>query len=696
MPRPLTEPHDPWDARFGFFWYNDREIFHSTREDLDRQAASLAQAGINHVITFSCTHFRWSFQRHWDRLTEVLASTVEACHRSGIRVTEHHSSHLTFNPLDEEGVRYLERILQVRGSSLDSWPHLLDDSKADPLIDGSRQSTFRQIDGRSGSWARSSYQGWCMCFNNPEYRRAYFRYLETLYEVGVDGIMTDDVQWFGDGHACACEHCRRLFAEQTGYELPVPGSAWDGWHGEYDQPSFVAWLDFRLRSNESFHAAVKEHYESLGRRPLRPNYVSSALNRNPTAYSLETLPHLDWVFQECCFSTIIRYSWPHWAAEAAHRFAVARRRGIPSMSMFYPDRPDTMLFTWGLAMSWGGLYLATPEGVSLNQEEERLRAFERRHARLLRDQQRLARLGFYDSRRNRELYGRAEGRSLLAMKTWMQACYRGNVPFDLFQREELDRLPGYDAVVLNEVALLSDEELEALRSYVEAGGNLVWTGRTGALDERGVGREPDWAARAWDLDEMSGTEDGGQVRAVGMGRGQLVLVPGDLGLGPCEPPLNADRWQAEEVRVPYRARAAEEYGVWDEIRSLLASLLPCGPDLEVQGLPDGVMVTPFYSADGRSLVVHLVNAAGTLDASSDSVGHGDEIPFPVHRGMPPARMRLRQPRHLTRGAAALPRYLDPERDDEVDIPVSWDGDVATMHLDPALIRGYGLVEIPLI
>ena len=696
MPGPLAPPHDPWDARFGFFWYNDQEIFHATREDLDRQAEGLARAGINHVITFSCTHFRWSFRRHWERLTEVLSRVVEACHRSDIRVTEHHSSHLTFNPLDEEGVRYVERILRVRGSSLSSWPHLLDDAEADPEIDGIRLSGFRQIDGRNGSWARSSYQGWCMCFNNPEYRRAYFRYLETLYQVGVDGIMTDDVQWFGEGHSCACEHCRRLFSAQTGFELPEPGSAWDGWHGSHDHPSYAAWLNFRLRSNEAFHRAVKEHYEGLGRRPLRPNYVSSALNRNPTAYSLETLPHLDWVFQECCFSTIIRYSWPHWAVEAAHRFAVARRRGIPSMSMFYPDRADTMLFTWGLAMSWGGLYLATPEGASLNQEEERLRDFERRHARLLRGPQRLARLGFYDSRPNRELYGQAEDRSLAAMRTWMQACYRGGLPFDLFQIEELGRLDGYDVVVLNEVALLSDAELEAMRSYVSAGGSLVWTGRTGTLDERGVRRDPSWPVRAWGLGALAGTEDGGHVRTIPMGQGQLVLVPGDLGLGPYEPAHNADRWQTEGVRVPLRAPAPGEYAVWDEIRQLLGSLLPGGPDLVIRDLPDGVVVTAFCSADGGSLILHLVNAAGTLHAADDAVGHADEIPFPEHRGMPPARLRLRKPGRLARGTPSGSRYLDPARDDEVRVPVVGDEDSVTVQVNLALIRGYGLVEVPLV
>ena len=689
---PLTGAPDPWDTRFGFFWYNDREIFHATQEDLNHQAEALADAGINHVITFSCTHFRWSFHRHWGLLAEILARVVEACHLHGIRVTEHHSCHLTFNPLDAEGESLIERVLKGRGSSLESWPQLRRDCDADPVMDGVRLSSFRQIDGRTGRWARSSYQGWCMCFNNPFFLRAYCAYLETLYATGIDGIMTDDVQWFGEGHACACEYCRRLFAVQTGYEFPHPGPGWDAWYGDYDDLSYVAWLDFRFRSNEGFHRAIKEHYESLGLRPLRPNYVSAALNRNWTAYTLERLPDLDWVFQECCFSYIIRYSWPSWAVEAYHRFAVGRRRGIPSMAMFYPDRPDTMLFTWGLAMSWGGMYLATPEGRSLNQEEKRLRDFEKRHAPLLRGPHRLARLGFYDSRLNRNLYGDAESRSLAGLRTWIQACYRNNVPCDLFQMEELERLADYRVVVLNEVALLAADELVALRSFVVNGGILVWCGRTGTRDEKGGKREKGWAGRGWGLEELSGTEDGGEISEHRIGSGRLVLVPGDRGLGPYEGNYNANRWQEEEVRVPFRAVSQEEKESWRQIVELLLDLLPGGEDLEVGNLPEGVMVTAYEASGGDALAVHLVNAAGTLDVAAGTlVGHDDPIPFPEHAGK--GRIRVRKPRGGTVDRAV---YLDPERDDEVPLDFE-DGESSVLvAFEPHLLRGYGLVKIELL
>ncbi len=605
---PFGTPLDPWDSRFGFFWYNDAEIFRDSQADLDRKAASFAASGINHVITFSCTHFRWSFRRSWDQITEVLARVVKACHASGIRVTEHHSSHITFNPLDDAGELFLDRVLAVRGSARSSWPHLREDCDADPLVSGRPLSSFRQIDGRTGRWARTAYQGWGMCFNNPDYRRVYFAYLETLYATGIDGIMTDDVQYFGDGHACACAHCRRLYRERTGRELPPPGPEWTGWYGNYDDPAFVAWLGFKLWSTLDFHESVKAHYEGLGIRPLRPNYCSHALNRNWTAYALETLPDLDWVFQENCFSTIIRYSWPSWAVEAPHRYAVARRRDIPPMSMFYPDRDETLRFTWALAMSWAHVFLCTPEGASLAELEGELRSFEKQHPRLLFRTRKFARLAFYDSRRNRQLYGGAESRSLAALKTWMQACCHASIPFDLFQTEDMEDplfLERFSVVVLNEVAMLSNGEIAAFRAYLEHGGRIVWTGASGTLDERGA-RRP-----AGQLAGLMGVAlpvaDCGRADAaptpmerVAIGTGELLLVPGNWGLAPLRGDLVADRWQAEPVRKHFpvltrtnrrgaRASRPSSRGSCPKVRTSRSAASPWRP---CHGLPDARQKVP--------------------------------------------------------------------------------------------------------
>lgn len=40
-----------WEAKFGFFWYNDDELFKFTQKDFDEKAKRIADAGINIVMT---------------------------------------------------------------------------------------------------------------------------------------------------------------------------------------------------------------------------------------------------------------------------------------------------------------------------------------------------------------------------------------------------------------------------------------------------------------------------------------------------------------------------------------------------------------------------------------------------------------------------------------------------------------------
>ncbi|MBR2356555.1 MAG: hypothetical protein IKA65_00830 [Lentisphaeria bacterium] len=85
--------------KFSVFWYNDEEINRWSEKDFEEKAASFAAAGINIVMTFSCTHFRWSYYTYRATINAALKRLVDACHKYNIRVVEHHSSHLTFVPL---------------------------------------------------------------------------------------------------------------------------------------------------------------------------------------------------------------------------------------------------------------------------------------------------------------------------------------------------------------------------------------------------------------------------------------------------------------------------------------------------------------------------------------------------------------------------------------------------------------------
>ena len=349
--------------RYGWIWYDAKEIFEFSQEDMDAKVKRYADVGINILIGFSCTHFRWSFVRHWDKINACIEKLVGACHKYGIKYVEHHSSHLTFNPQNDEDRKWAENVLISRNSKPEDWPGFWEDAYGDPVIDGVKMSGLRQISGRSGKAGITTYHGYGMCFNNPDYRRLYFSYLEDVYQRGIDGIMTDDVQYFGnDGtgwasfNACTCEHCRRLFRKKTGYEIPQP-EQWKEFYWNFKDPVFVAWKRFKDESTLDFAYAVKKHYEDLGYRMLRPNYISGVITTNVTAYPFEKCAEIwDCIFQENCSMHIISQSWPFFGAEAVHRFCMGRKRGVPAMSMFYPCTDSSLYFGWALSMAWGQLF----------------------------------------------------------------------------------------------------------------------------------------------------------------------------------------------------------------------------------------------------------------------------------------------------------------------------------------------------
>jgi len=483
-----------WASTFAFVWYNDDEIFRFSEKDFDDKARQLYEDGISIVITFSCTHFRWSFRPHWDTINAALKKLVDACHKYGIQVVEHHSSHLTYGPLCEEDRKHMEHAIAGRDSSVDSWDGICDYVLSDPIIvDGMPISSFRQIDGSTGTWVRSNYHGWSMCFNNPYYRKAYFSYLETVYETGVDGIMTDDVQY--NMNACTCEHCRRLFKEETGYDLPDPAH-WNEFNNNYDDPAFVAWKRFRLASGERFQRAVTAHYESLGRKMLRPNYGVRFFYPNWSAYPFETMPtYWDYMFQENDLAYIIGPSRFLFTNDAYIMYALYRQGGIPCMSMFYPRNDASVYLSWVLARSVGHMYLSSGAGgKDITTWEKKYRIFEKKYASVYDAPQKAADIAFYFSDSNRDYTenGTADA-SYIASR--IECAFVSDVQIDVvLPGDSFEVFCQMPCIMLCHVTMLSDAEIDNLSAYLRSGGRLLIEGPCGALRADGTKRDTDVAA----------------------------------------------------------------------------------------------------------------------------------------------------------------------------------------------------------
>ncbi len=480
-----------WQERFGWIYYNENEIFQSDQTQIDALVKNYADDGITILIGFSCTHFRWNHVMNWKEINDCIGRLVKACHKYGIRYVEHHSSHLTYNPIGQDQIDAVEKAFQFHGSSTKAWAGFDEFAYGDPLINGKKISSFRQISGATGKFARSNYRGYCMCFNNPQYKEEYFKYLESVYDQGVDGIMTDDIQyfgqgWWGDWSACTCIHCRKLFRELTGYEIPQPDE-WNSFYENYSNPVFVAWKKFKHDSTTRFAHDVNRHFESLGYQLLRPNYISNVVRENPTAYPFESCTDiLDFVFQENISLIVIKESFYDIATEAIHRFAMARHSSIPSMSMFYPRTDDSLYFSWALCKVWGQLFTQCSRNFKGQMKEYVYRNFEIRHKQFFEAPEKISDLAFLLSADTRD-YSIGYKETMKRFATWLMASYAYGFMTDMvFENEDLEIYSSFRYIVVSNTKMLSDMVLRKLYQYVENGGNLIVIGPFAIYDDKGV------------------------------------------------------------------------------------------------------------------------------------------------------------------------------------------------------------------
>ena len=271
----------PSDARIAWFWYNDQEIFFDSEEEIGRKIEKFREQGITHLITFGCTHFRWNFKPWWPQINACIGKIVRQAHLRGIKVIEHHSSELIDYPDTPERRETFVNAFAIQNGFVKNYPGLLE-----YMVDESRPCMSRLQTDPFGKLQRTAYDGYGHCFNNADYVKEYLEYLEGVYATGVDGIMTDDVQYFGQ--SCFCETCRRLFREKYGTDMPL-GEEFIKLQEDIRHPLFQKYMEFRVDSILRFHKVVADHMKSLGLRLLRPNYISAALSGGAAATARHAL-----------------------------------------------------------------------------------------------------------------------------------------------------------------------------------------------------------------------------------------------------------------------------------------------------------------------------------------------------------------------------------------------------------------------
>ncbi len=475
--------YSPGNAYWAEAWY---ERMHS-KEMVEK----LAELGVNCVTTH---YFKGFGMRAEAEEMDRAARFAELCHAYGIRVLGYHQwatiCYETF---------------------LDEVPH-------------ARDWVQRDAKGELVLYGGSTYWRWLGCQQHED----YVAYLREVVKRCLTDAKMDGVEWDGTVYKCHCELCQQRFREYlerkyAGQDalalfgiphfrhvrIPTTESRRD--------PLFQELLAFRRDFMNQRLRDYNDLIKSINPEAAQVTYVTDpAPAAPPDAVDIIVDENHDFCFvQDGVLTTKFR--------GLKHGFALGRvvlstawlrapsRRGKPSADRFEteaelaafgapagglrrPETPEEVQRDLAEDAMFGG-HMITPtwatrcaggdraafEEPALYDALRRYFDFFARHQELYANRRSLANVGILRSNTSLTLDFFNVYPCVVGME---QICLQHQIPFDMVFSFGLDKLEKYAALVVAEQTCLSEEEIAALFRFVEAGGGLAVTGRSGLYDER--------------------------------------------------------------------------------------------------------------------------------------------------------------------------------------------------------------------
>jgi hypothetical protein len=442
------------------------------------------------------------------------------------------------------------------------------------------------IDLRNGKPAfYRRYGTYMMCPNNPDFKNEYLRTIEKVVrETGLDGLMVDETEWLpAEWTVCGCEYCRRLFNEQTGYDIPDYRDS--SVFGNYDSPVFRAWLKFRFETMGNFLSEVKTVLDNVKKGMLFTGCYCEAMSPFVASYygmDLEDMNRsLNISFFEC--EPANPWSFRYNVAEASYYRAFG-----PSFYLGYSANPTQQFYNWAFAKTCGLKLWVFPQ-INIEFPYQ----WEKKWEKVFMDDGVLCNTAIVFSSPSKN-YFRDAYKTVNEYQGWAQAMLENHIPFETVITSKLSStdLKKYSTLILPDVACMSDNEINEIRKYVRDGGYVVATGRTSQYDVTGNKRtEPGITAL------FSGDQ----------GKGKALYLEGMPGLDYFVPKIGGGR--------------AGEGGVWKDDRNadirdrMIEAATANQPDpvIRTVNIDPEIVLIPYYqvSEGYTGISVHLLNCLGT-------------------------------------------------------------------------------------
>jgi len=317
---------------------------------------------------------------------------------------------------------------------------------------------------------------------------------EIMREYRVDALFGN--RWAGSG-MCYCEHCQANFAEATGgLALPRTGNPADP-----SRRAYIQWRQDRL-------FALWELWDSE-LRAINPegHYVPNSGGGALSTLNMRRvgeMAHILFADRQSRHGTML--PWAAGKNGKEYRAALGDKPvgGIfsvgPEEKYRWKDsvQSEAELRVWvGDAIAQGMRPWFTKFSGSIHDDRwlpvvEELYRWHAGAESYLRNEANLAEVGLVYSQQTANYYGGEWAQAKVEDHTlgWYQALVEARIPFEMVHDELLDpaKLSRFKALILPNIACLSDEQCSQIRAFVEAGGGLVATHETSLYDETGAPR----------------------------------------------------------------------------------------------------------------------------------------------------------------------------------------------------------------
>jgi hypothetical protein len=488
---------------------------------------------------------------------------------------------------------------------------------------------------------------------------------EVLGRCDADGIWENAASF---GGRCYCPTCRAKFREETGIERIPREENWDdaAWR------RYVRWRYDSVREHTArLRDVVKRHGADKSYCGEFFTYLEGGARES--AEDIDEIRDL-WDYQMVCIFPLARGSYrspllpvPVWKAEEQMKYlratgggnwrgfdatreadsdasggasgsgGAAVERQLPQTPvMLYghfdnqsrytvPAREEMALWLAGMAAQGGSPWDCSFVGVPperwwdrRHQEDHaRFYGFMAEHEADFAGLESVAEVALVHSQRTQDRFGSADpvrDGYITHQRGWMLALFAAHHQWDVLPPSglTLETLRHYRAVVLPNVACLSDDEVATLRAYVEAGGALIATYMTGCYQADGARRE------TGALDDVFGVRDLGV-----LARGPLPFSYARLRRpdGPPASGLLAGFDGTDVVTNEGHVRPVAPAGAQVHA-TLIPEIFPQPPDLSYPTLQDNDAPLVATHSFGTGRVVYLAGQTDRLNVTSGHPDHG--------------------------------------------------------------------------